>query len=132
MLSVPQKDTEDPEIAVDKVFGARVRSARKLRGWSQTELGRACVPPVSQATISAIERGKGQSSCVLAVCLVLGIDPPTVGESPEMRRWIDVGRALFRHPDVMRYHLAALEQVARALAAAKDASASERRPSARH
>ena len=115
MALVPQKDTVDPELPSDEAFGARVREARKARGWSQWDLARVITPQVSQATISAIERGDTASSAVLAVCRALDIAPPTVGESADMARWIDVGRVLERFPDVLEYHLRHLEGVAVAL-----------------
>lgn len=116
MLAVPQKDTVDPEIPSTSEFGARVRAARKERGWNQWELARAVSPPITQATVSAIERGEGSSSSILAVCRVLDISPPMVGESAEMMRWIDAGRVLARFPDVFEYHLRQLEALAATLA----------------
>ena len=132
MLSVPQTPTEDPEIAVDPAFGERVRQARRARGWNQTELARAVVPAVSQATISLIERGQGQSSAVLSICRVLGIDPPVVGQPTELTRWIEVGRALARFPEVFGYHLGALEAVVAALSTGREANDADRGASARH
>lgn len=122
MLSVPQKATEDPEIPATVEFGARVRAARKARGWNQWELARAVTPQVSQATISAIERGEGSSSSILSICKVLGVSPPVVGESAEMQRWIDAGRVLARFPEVFEvfeYHLRQLEALAAALVATR-------------
>lgn len=118
MQSVPQKDTVDPELPADPAFGARVREARKARGWSQWDLARAVAPPVSQATISAIERGDTASSAVLSVCRVLGLGPPAPGETAEIVRWIEVGRVLARHPEVFSYHLRHLESLALTLGGA--------------
>lgn len=115
---VPQKDTHDPELPADRAFGARVRQARKAKGWSQWDLARAVTPQVSQATISAIERGDTASSSVLEVCRALDIAPPLVGMSPEMARWADVGRVLSRHPTLFEYHLRSLEALAATLSGA--------------
>ena len=112
---MPHVATDDPEIAVDAEFGRRIQEARRARGWSQTDLARAIVPRVSQATISAIEKGEGASSSVLAICRVLRIEPPVVGLTPELARWLAVGRVLALHPRVLEYHLAGLEAVAAAL-----------------
>ncbi len=112
MQTVPQKDTVDPELPADPAFGARVREARKARGWSQWDLARAVTPQVSQATISAIERGDTASSAVLSVCRTLDISPPAPGESAEIVRWTEVGRVLARHPEVFAYHLRHLETLA--------------------
>lgn len=132
MSGVPQKVTADPEIAVDAAFGERVKAARKAKGWNQWALARAVTPQVSQATISQIERGVGSSSSVLAICKVLGIDPPSVGETPEMQRWIDVGRVLARRPDLLAYHLQMLETLAASLAPAPTTASPRADPSARH
>lgn len=129
MLFVPQKDTADPEIPSDAEFGARVREARKALKWSQWDLARAITPQVSQATISAIERGDTSSSAVLSVCRVLNLPPPVVGESLEIRRWIDAGRVLARFPEVFEYHLRQLEALAATLATARTAADGSADPS---
>jgi transcriptional regulator with XRE-family HTH domain len=122
MIFVPQKDTGDPELPSNPAFGARVRDARKARGWSQWDLARAVTPRVSQATISSIERGDGSSTAVLAICRLLNLAPPTAGLTVEMERWIDVGRVLARFPDVFEYHLRQLEALAATLAGVQRAA----------
>lgn len=117
--AVPQKDTADPEIPATVEFGARCRAARKARGWSQWDLARAVTPQISQATVSAIERGEGASSSILSICKALDISPPVVGESADMQRWIDAGRVLARFPEVFEYHLRQLETLAATLAGAR-------------
>ena len=122
---MPKRQTpNDPEIPLTVAFGRQVYAARKARGWSQTELAHALTPRGTQATISTIENGKGQSAWVLEVCRALQLDPPVWGESPQMERWIAVGRALMaRSPTMLEYHLGMLEAVADSLAPSQ-----ERRP----
>lgn len=132
MPSVPQKPTTDPEIPSNPAFGEKVRQARKAKKWSQWDLARALTPSVTQATISEIERGQGSSSAILGICRLLGVDPPLAGASPELARWIEVGRILARFPEVFEYHLRQLEALAMTLARAPAHPDPERPRTPRH
>lgn len=114
---VPQKDTEDPELPIGVEFGAKVRAARKARGWNaQRELAMRCDPPTTQSTISMIENGHGSSSVVLAVCRVLGLEPPAIVLSEDLRRWLEVGQViLVRNSSLFSATLTSMEQLAAAL-----------------
>ena len=68
----------------------------------------------------------------IAVDPAFGIDPPTVGGTPEMQRWIEVGRVLARRPELLTYHLQMLETLAASLSPAPAGDATRDRPSARH
>ena len=56
------------------MLGARIRRARKAKGWNQKKLADYC--GISNSTISDIELGKvdPKLSHVVRLCLALGID----------------------------------------------------------
>lgn len=83
---------------------------------TQSDLARAITPvKTTQATVSAIERGIISSEYLLPICRFLNVSPPSIGASPELARWIDLGRTMSQHPSVFAYHLEQLEKLAQAL-----------------
>lgn len=112
-------------MAVTAEWCAAMRAARKARKVSQEVLAKAV--GASQATISAVEKGvddRGRpvaSDRVLAICRFLAIDPPVIGQSAMMARWIAVGRALeHRDPGTLASWLETLERTVKSLAPATD------------
>lgn len=120
---------DDPEIPLTREFGARVQARRKARKMSQWAVARAVRPPTTQATVSAIERGIGQSAWVFEVCRVLEMDPPVVGASGDMERWVAAGRLLqARAPKVFAYQLESMEHLGSSLAVPENAAANPEKP----
>lgn len=123
---MPNAPSSDPEMAVTVEWCAEMRAARKARRVSQEVLARAV--GTSQATISAIEKGVNDqggsvaSDRVLAICRFLGIDPPVIGQSPMLVRWISVGRALeHRDPGTLASWLETLERTVKSMSPSTDA-----------
>ncbi|MEK9646078.1 MAG: helix-turn-helix transcriptional regulator [Alphaproteobacteria bacterium] len=118
-------------MAVTAEWCAAMRAARKAQNVSQAALAKAV--GASQPTISTIESGvddQGRpvaSSHILAICRHLKIDPPVIGQSAAMLRWIAVGRALeHRDPETLAQWLATLERTVQSLAPATTAATPDR------
>lgn len=115
--SVPVSPAHEPEVPTTEEWCELMRAVRRKKKMSQAALGAAV--GVSQAQISDIENYVSKSSSViLAICRVLGIDPPVVTESILQRRWVDAGRVLAaRSPTAFRRQLEFVEGLVSDLAA---------------
>jgi transcriptional regulator with XRE-family HTH domain len=74
--------------AFRETIGERIRERRVARGWSQADLGNACLPVVDQTQISRIELGSGGASdeVRLAIARALKAHPADLFAWPDRRK----------------------------------------------
>lgn len=87
------RQDDEQEIPTTKLWRAAMRERRMALGMSQAAIGRSV--GVSQAMVSAIERGdSGSSSVVYAISKLLGISPPIVGLDPDVEKIVSAALTL--------------------------------------
>jgi transcriptional regulator with XRE-family HTH domain len=65
---------DDELRSIRERWGAKVRKRRQARGWSQQQLGDACVPSIDQTTISRIELGAAGTTDELRIAIARALD----------------------------------------------------------
>jgi len=100
-----QKAVSESEIRTTDAWRNEMRRVRKLRGWTQAELGE--IVGVEQSTISSIETGRmAAAAAVPAIAKALDIPDPTPQLGVHEALWLRYGQLLQReHPDLFKLQI---------------------------